>query len=101
MEGQGLDSGIEYKIDLNKMKGNIVYLGRKPINDPAINYIEIPDCETAIGIKHMEIEYRNESRSYFVKDNESENGTFLKIDRSLKLVPGYIFAFGESRKAII
>ena len=64
------------------------------------DYIEIPTCETTVGVNHILLEYRSAAKGFYVKDNGSEAGTFLKIERPLKLKQGYIFAFGESSMAI-
>ena len=81
------------------MEDLITYLGKKISDENSANYIKIPESETAIDAKHMEIQYRDDK--YYVRDNGSESGTFFRIDKPLKLIPGYIFAFAESSMAEI
>jgi len=100
IEAQGVELGAEYKLIPSKNTSLSTYLGKK-VNDERIdNYVEIADTETAISTKHVIIEYKTEERIYYLKDNNSDSGTFLKIRAPFKLVPGYIFAFGESSMAI-
>lgn len=98
IEAQGVGLGTEYRVKGEEGKNVVTYLGKK--GEEAENYIAIDESEKAIDAKHMMIEYRSREAVYYIKDNNSDSGTFLKIQQPLKLVPGYIFAFGESSMAI-
>lgn len=100
IEAQGVELGTEYKLFPLKNENLQTYLGKKLEDEIIANYVEVAESETAVDKKHVLIEYKSNEQAYYLKDNGSESGTFLKVRAPLKLIPGYIFAFGESSMAI-
>lgn len=100
IEAQGVELGIEYRLIPPKNENLQTYLGKRLGDETIRNYVEIAESETAIDKKHVSIEYKSNEQAYYLKDNGSESGTFLKVQAPLKLIAGYIFAFGESSMAI-
>jgi hypothetical protein len=44
------------------------------------------------------IQYKKEDKQYYLRDNGG--GTFMKIEKPLELVRGYIISFADSNMAI-
>ncbi len=49
---------------------------------------------------HIAVQYRQSEARFFVKDNGTESGTYLKVEKPLRLIQGEVLAFGESSMAI-
>ena len=102
VESQSLEIGMVFTINTTGSVDNVVYVGTDAGGDsPSLSKgIIIPKSEASIGPKHVAIQYRKDSKKYYVKDNGSESGTYLRIDKPLELKQGYILAFGESNMAV-
>lgn len=94
-----LGAGTEYGVNVAESSDSLAYIGKKTEVAPQPGVI-IPDCEAGISPAHIVVQYRKDMKAYFIKDNSSELGTFLKVDKPLEIKHGYVFAFGESSMAV-
>jgi hypothetical protein len=74
--------------------------GRLVIND-----IILPENEKGVGKRHFLIQYNKgrfyiEKASFFIKDMGEGLGTFIRIEKPIKLIPAYIFSFGDSHMIV-
>eukprot|EP00826_Nyctotherus_ovalis_P044390 TRINITY_DN4790_c0_g1_i3.p2 TRINITY_DN4790_c0_g1~~TRINITY_DN4790_c0_g1_i3.p2 ORF type:complete len:100 (-),score=33.83 TRINITY_DN4790_c0_g1_i3:435-734(-) len=74
----------------------MIYLGSELEGREREDYVGIPRSESGIGPEHMLLEYREEVQGFYARDNQSDLGTFVKVQTPLQLVAGYTFAFGDS-----
>lgn len=110
IESQTLEPGKKYTINAcgcensqRKSQDGCVYIGSKkkdPVTGEYDNDIIIPETEQGIGAVHLLIQYKRDSKSYFIKDNGQGTGTFLKIVKPLMLKLNYVISFGDSSMAI-
>ena len=64
------------------------------------NDLVIVDGDNGVGKRHLIIKYSTDNRSYYIRDLGDGNGTFVKVDRALKVKHGYIISFGDSHMVI-
>lgn len=101
--------GTEYEISpqglkfsKRSVKDGCVYAGSLEKQGRAIvNDLILPDQEKGIGRRHFMINYNkgkkySENGTYSIKDMGEGLGTFIRIDRPIKIKNSYIFSFGDS-----
>lgn len=101
--------GTEYEISpqglkfsKRSVKDGCVYAGSLEKQGRAIvNDLILPEREKGIGRRHFMINYNKgnaylESGSYLIKDMGEGLGTFIRVDRPVKIKNSYIFSFGDS-----
>ncbi|OMJ70726.1 hypothetical protein SteCoe_31225 [Stentor coeruleus] len=69
--------------------------GRLVIND-----IILSEKEKGVGKRHFLIQYNKEKACFFIKDMGEGLGTFIRIEKPIKLVSAYIFSFGDSHMVV-
>lgn len=74
--------------------------GRLVIND-----IILSENEKGVGKRHFLIQYNKgrfyiEKASFFIKDMGEGLGTFIRIEKPIKLISAYIFSFGDSHMIV-
>ena len=101
IEAQSIANGTEYSIIPPGDSDYITVVGTDDSPEKETNAVVIPKSEAEVGPKHMIVQYKKETRSYQIKDNGFESGTFLRIGKPIEIKQGYIFAFGQSSMAIM
>ncbi len=103
VEAQSLSPGTEFQIQSSANEDKLAYLGTgiAAQSDASSDIVKIPQNETGIASAHVAIQYRKTSRKFFAKDNGTESGTYLKVEKPLLLSQGDVLAFGESSMAVM
>eukprot|EP00826_Nyctotherus_ovalis_P056977 TRINITY_DN777_c0_g2_i18.p1 TRINITY_DN777_c0_g2~~TRINITY_DN777_c0_g2_i18.p1 ORF type:complete len:210 (-),score=40.55 TRINITY_DN777_c0_g2_i18:313-915(-) len=60
------------------------------------NDIVISTDEIGMGTTHLVIQYKPETKGYFIRDYGQGTGTFVKIERPIIIQEGFIISYGES-----
>lgn len=84
-----------------KRKDSCTYFGQCNSSDGVYNDFNFPAEELGVGKRHMMIKYSESSRKYCLKDLSDGTGTFVKINKPLKLVSNYIISFGDSHFTVV
>ena len=109
-EGPILTKGTQYMITARgyvnskrSVPDGCVYMGKQDVDEATgehKNDIVLPLNEPGIGMMHLIIQYDSVHSSYTVKDLGQGSGTFIKIEKPLKLNSGNVIAFGGSHMAV-
>lgn len=110
VESQSLEPNTKFCINAGgyeksprKVLDGCVYMGTKAGGENKgqyLNDILIPESEVGFGDVHLLIQYKKNSKSYYIKDNGHGTGTFIKIEKPLQLMQGFIISFADSNMAI-
>ncbi len=110
LQGGSLQKGTTYLINAcgyarsrRRTHDGCVYAGTKDTNPETgqtVNDIVLPPMERGMGQRHFVIKYVSENKSYYLRDMGEGTGTFIKIDKSLVLRPGYIISYGDAHMAV-
>lgn len=100
--------GTEYEIYPTGIKGSLrriqdgcVYAGSiESENNIFINDIILSDQEKGVGKRHFIIQFDKIKNNYFVKDLGDGMGTFIRLDKPLRLKPNYIISYGDSHMIV-
>ena len=65
------------------------------------NDYNFPQEELGVGKRHMVIKFSEANKKYYVKDLSDGTGTFIKIEKPLKLITNYIISFGDSHMTVL
>jgi hypothetical protein len=90
------------KSSQRNLKDGCVYAGSaEKSNGVRINDIVLPEKEKGIGKRHFMIQYVKGKRDidiggYMIKDMGEGMGTFIRLDKPLKLQNNFIVSFGDS-----
>lgn len=89
------------KSSLRNSKDGCVYAGCSEKSGMVrINDIILPEDEKGVGSRHFMIQYFKEKGTYMIKDMGEGMGTFIRLDKPLRLQNNFIVSFGESHVII-
>ncbi|CAG9318054.1 unnamed protein product [Blepharisma stoltei] len=108
IDTEGMQIGTEYEIYPMGLKGSsrriqdgCVYAGTLRFeNNIIINDIILSENEKGVGKKHFLIQFDKYQKNYFLKDLGDGMGTFIRLDKPLKLKSNHIISFGDSHLVI-
>lgn len=94
------------KTQIRNVRDGCVYAGSSEKQGRlTINDIILPEKEKGVGKRHFMIQYNKgrkhiEKSLYQIKDMGEGLGTFVRIEKPIKLRSSYIFSFGDSHMIV-
>jgi hypothetical protein len=67
--------------------------------DKIVNDVVLPQSEKGVGKRHFMIQ--NKQDAYFLKDLGDGMGTFIRLNKPLRLKSNYIISFGDSHMIVV
>ena len=106
LESPTLPKGAHYEINAagyvdskRGAKDGCVYMGTSDHSETTgepPNDIVVPPDEIGMGGVHLLIQYKQDKKTYFMRDCGQGTGTFIKVEQVLELKQGYIISYGDS-----